>query len=154
MKLRKLWHHVGVFFAWALDSALAFWTTVVIRQALLAALAVFYVGDSNPRAWRARFFDRAYFVFSGLGLLIFVFAIDGYFKDGMPKRDVVRRFARVTGILALILFPADLVTSLLQRSLLGRFSIAVMLLELLLGVGLLAYSIVQDPKRQQRSEGA
>ncbi len=147
MKIRDLLKHSAVFFEWVVNSALAFWVMVVLRQALLAALAVFYVGDSYPRAWRARFWDRAYFVLAGLALLIFVFAIDGYLKNGMPTGDVSRRFARLVGIQLLILFPADLLASLLQRSLLGRFSVAVIVFESLVGIGLLAYSIVKAPKR-------
>jgi hypothetical protein len=154
MKTRKLMKHVAVFLAWAFNSILAVWVMMVVRNALLAAMAVWYVGDSNPRAWRARFWDRAYFVFAGLGLLIFVFAIDGYLKDGMPKGDVFRRFARVVGIQLLILLPADLLTSLLQRSFLGRFSIFVIVIELIGGVGLLAYSIAKKPKRPQASSSS
>lgn len=147
MKTRHLAKQIGVFVAWAINSALAFWVMVVLRNALLAGLAVFYVGDSYPRAWRARFVDRAFFVFAGLALLIFLFASDGYLKDGIPKHDVLRRFARLLGIQLLILFPADLLTSLLQESLLGRFAIVVMVIELLGGAGLLAYSIWKAPRR-------
>lgn len=141
MKIKTLINHILVFFAWLISSALGFWVMVVSRHSLLAALAVFYVGDSYPRAWRARFWDRAYFVIGGLGLLIFVFAINGYLKDGQPKQDVLRRFARVCGIQLLILFPLDLFTSLLQRSIVGRFSIVVMVVELLAGSALLVYSL-------------
>jgi len=153
MTIRKVINHILVFFAWLISSALGFWVMVVSRHSLLAALAVFYVGDSYPRAWRARFWDRAYFAIGGLVLLIFVFFIDGYLKDGLPKRDVFRRFARIVGILLLILFPLDLLTALLQRSILGRFSIGVMMLELLGGGGLLAYSILRNPKRQRAPSG-
>jgi hypothetical protein len=148
MKTRHLMNHIAVFFAWAINSALAFWVMVVVRNALLVSLAVFYVGESNPRAWRARFWDRAFFVFAGLALLIFLFASDGYLKDGIPKGDVLRRFARLLGVQLLILFPADLLTTLLQESLLGRFAIIVVIVELLGGMGLLAYSIWKDPRRK------
>jgi hypothetical protein len=150
MKLRGFMKHIAVFVAWAINSSLAVWVMMVVRNALLTALAVWYVGDSNPRAWRARFWDRAYFVFAGLGLLIFIFAIEGYLQDGRKTNDIFRRFARAVGIQLLVLFPADLLTSLLQQSLLGRYSVAVMVVELLLGVGLLVYAIKMAPQRTRR----
>ena len=153
MKMGKVIRQVLVFSASLINSALGFWVMVVSQHSLLAVLAVFYIGDSYPRAWRVRFFDQAYFAIGGLVLLIFVFIIDGYLKDGLPKRDVFRRFARVSGIQLLVLFPLDLLTSLLQRSTLGRFSIGVMTLELLGGGGLLAYSILRNPKRQRAPSG-
>jgi hypothetical protein len=153
VKIMNLLDYTLVFFAWLINSALGFWVMVVSQHSMLAVLAVFYVGDSYPRAWRVRFLDQAYFAIGGLALLIFVFIIDGYLKDGMPKRDVLRRFARVTGIQLLMLFPLDLLTSLLQRSILERFSIGVMILELLGGAGLLAYSIIKDPVRQRVPSG-
>ena len=153
MKIRTMMNYILVFFAWLINSALGFWVMVVSQHSLLAVLAVFYVGDSYPRAWRIRFFGQAYFAIGGLALLIFVFVIDGYLKDGLPKRDVLRRFARVSGIQLLILFPLDLLTSLLQRSILERFSIGVMILELLGGAGLLAYSIIRNPNRQRVPSG-
>jgi hypothetical protein len=118
---------------------------LVIRNAFLGLLASFYVGDSMPRAWRARFFDRAYFVFAGLGLLIFIFAIDGYLRDGLERNDAVRRFAKTIGLQLLILFPADLTTSLLQRSIAGSLSMVLLPLELLLGGALLAYAVINKP---------
>ena len=54
MKIKILLNHVLVFIAWLINSALALWVMLVGRQSLLATLGVFYVGDSYPRAWRAR----------------------------------------------------------------------------------------------------
>jgi hypothetical protein len=135
---------------WFLVSALGFWAMIVIRHALMSGMAVFYVGDSMPRAWRARFYDRAYFVIAGLIYLIFIFAIEGYLWDGVPLRDLFRRFARLAGIEGLILFVADLFTSIIQKTLLGRVSIILAVVELVLGGGLLAYSIIKKPKRHPR----
>ncbi|MGC9522718.1 MAG: hypothetical protein ACP5HG_12660 [Anaerolineae bacterium] len=150
MKVQKWLKQILVFLAWAINSALGFWMMVVVRNAMLSALAVYYVGESMPRAWRARFLDRAYFVIVGLVYLIFIFAVDGYLRDGLPQRDVFRRFARVAGIQLLVLFPAELFTSLLQRSILGRFSLFVLPVELILGAALLIYPIYTKPKRHRK----
>lgn len=141
-----------VFLAWLLDSILGFWIVVVYRNALLSGLAVYYVGESMPRAWRARFFDRAFFVIAGLAYLICIFVIDGYLRDGLTRGDVFRRFARVTGIELLALFPVDVFTSFLQRSLLGRYSLIVLPAELILGGALLVHSILARRERRRRGK--
>lgn len=150
MKERKWYDALIVFLVWLLVSAIGFWMMIVIRHALMSGMAVFYVGDSMPRAWRARFWDRAYFVIAGLIYLIFIFAIEGYLWDGVPLRDLFRRFARTVGIESLILFVADLFTSIIQKTMLGRVSVILAAVELVLGGGLLAYSIIKKPKRLAR----
>ena len=154
-KIEELGKQIKIFFAWLVVSALGAWIFVVTREAMLSLLTTFYVRDSAPRAWRVRFLDRAYFIIAGLAYLVFIFAIDGYLRDGLPKRDVLRRLARVLGIQLLALFPLDLTTYLLQRSLLGEWAIVVLVVEILGGAALLFYSNrAKRLKRDQRSGGA
>jgi hypothetical protein len=154
MTMKRWVQQILVLTAWFVNVLLAFWVMVVLRQALLSSLAAWYVGDSMPRAWRARFYDRAYFVIAGLVYLILTFVIDGYLRDGLAKGDTFRRFVQVTAIALLILFPADLLNSLVQGSTrssgLGQLSLALAALELLGGAGLLAYAIRRNPKRRRQ----
>ncbi len=150
MKLKQdhWFSKVVIFLLWVIVCALGAWALIIVRHALIGGLAVYYVQDSYPRAWQVRFIDRAYYVIAGLTYLIFIFAIEGYLKDGLPKHDVFRRFARTAGIEALLLFVGDLFTSLIQKTLLGRVSIILTVVELVVGGALFAYSIVSKPERQ------
>jgi hypothetical protein len=138
--MNQLLQQAAVFLAWALNTVLGFWVMVVVRHSFMAALAVLYVGDSIRRAWVTRFWGQAYFAVAGLIYLIFIFFIDGYFKDGLAERDLFRRFSRIAGILLLMLFVADLVTSLIQRTMFGRLSLILLPVEGVVGTTLLIYS--------------
>jgi hypothetical protein len=151
----KRWiQQILVLLAWLGNVLLGLWVLILVRQTLLTALATWYVGDSFPRAWRARFYDRAYFVIAGLIYLIAIFVIDGYLRDGLAVGDTFRRFVQITGIGVLMLFPADLMTSVLEASAtgrgLGQASLVRAILELLVGAALLAYAIRRRPKRKQK----
>ncbi len=151
----KRWaQQILVLAAWLTNCVLGLWVMISLQQTLLATLAVWYVQDSNVRGWRARFYDRAYFVIAGLLYLIFIFVNDGYLRDGLKKGDTFRRFVKITGIGLLILFPADLLNLLVQSSArgagLGQYSLILVALELLAGTALLAYAIHHNPKRKAK----
>ncbi len=152
-KIEEWGKQIKVFFAWLVVSVLGFWIFVVLREAILSLLSAFYVGESARRAWRVRFLDRAYFIVAGLIYLIFIFAIDGYLRDGLSRRDVLRRLARVIGIQLLVLFPLDLITYFVGRSFLEQFGVVLPIVEILAGGALLFYSIKAKPKRERRSPG-
>ena len=138
--MKRIADQIAVFAAWAVTTVLGFWVMVVVRQAFMSTLAVLYVEDSIRRGWTARFWGQAYYVIAGLIYLIFMFAVDGYLKDGRPKRDVFRRFCMVAGVELLILFIGDVVTSLTQGAVLGRLSRMLMPVEGILGVAMVVYS--------------
>ncbi|MCU0520107.1 MAG: hypothetical protein MUF84_05380 [Anaerolineae bacterium] len=138
--MKRIADQMMVFLAWAVTTTLGFWVMVVVRQAFMSSLAILYVEDSIRRGWTARFWGQAYYVVAGLVYLIFIFVVDGYLKDGQPKRDVFRRFCTVAGLELLILFVADIVTSLMQGVVLGQLSRIIMPVEGILGVAMLVYA--------------
>ena len=152
--MRKLAHQITVFLAWAVATALGFWAMVVVRQALMSNLAVYYVGDSVRRGWMARFWGQAYYGIAGLIYLIFIFVVDGYLKDGRPKRDVFRRFCAVVGGELLIIFVADVVSSWMQSAVLGRLSRILMPVEGTIGVALLVYARLRKTANQRMSRSS
>jgi len=149
--MKRIADHLGVFLAWAVNTALGFWVMVVARQALMSTLAVLYVGDSVRRAWVARFWGQAYYVVAGLAYLVFIFLIDGYLKDGTRVRDVLPRFALVAGVELLILFLADVINSLTQQSLLGTVSLILLPVEGVLGIVLLVVARAVRRSRRRHS---
>ena len=152
--MKRWMQQILVLIAWLANTLLGLWVMIVVRQTLLTALAAWYVGESFPRAWRARFYDRAYFVVAGLIYLIAIFLIDGYLRDGLAIGDTFRRFVHVTAIGLLMLFPADLVAALVAASSQGRglsqASLVRAVLELVAGAALLAYAIRHHPKRKPK----
>lgn len=148
--MKKWGGKIAIFLAWLANVALGFWILVVLHNMLLTILAAWYVGESVVRSWRARALNQFYFPISGLIYLIFIFAVDGYLRAGLEKRDLIRRFVKVTAIELLILFPADLLISLAEQSIFERSSLLLIALELVGGVGLLVYAILKDPKRKKR----
>lgn len=151
VRIRWLKDQSVIFLTWAMSSALGFWIMATWRAALLSSLAVLYVADSMQRAWRARFYGQAYTVIAGLLYLIFIFAIDGYLRDGLKHGDLFRRFVKTIGIEMLVLFPADLLTSLVETTLLQGPGTLVIIAELVLGALLTAYSVFENRKRQRRT---
>jgi hypothetical protein len=150
----KRWiQQILVLLAWLVNVLLGLWVMIALRQTLLATLAAWYIGDSIPRAWRVRFYDRAYFVIAGMVYLIFIFAVDGYLRDGLEKGDTFRRFIQVTAIALLILFPADVLTTLAQGPAQGpgarQLSLILITIDLLGGVALLIYALRKNPKRKR-----
>ncbi len=150
--MRRLADQIAVFLAWAVATALGFWAMVVVRQALMSSLAVHYVGDSVRRGWVARFWGQAYYAIAGLVYLIFIFVVDGYLKDGRPKRDVFRRFCAVVGGELLIIFVADVVTSWVQSTMLGHLSRILIPVEGIIGVTMVVYARLHRAANQRISK--
>ncbi len=138
---------VGAFAFWLLVCALGFWVFVMVRHALSSGMSVLYVAGSIPRGWRSGAWDRLYIIAAGLGYLVFIFAIQWYLEDGVPKQDLLRRVARVAGIELLIIFLSDLFTLAISQALFGQTSFILLFAELLLGGGLLFYSLRADAEK-------
>lgn len=134
--MRKTLVGMQVFFLWLLNSLLGFWLFYVARNALLTGLALYYVKDQTSRAWRAAFWDRAYFAIGGLAYLIFLFAIHGYLKEGAARGAGLQRFARVAAIELSIVAVFDLTLSWMEHVILTPAALALHLAEVFGAVGL------------------
>ena len=124
-----------VYLYWVVLIALGFWFLVLSREAFLTASA-YYAGDSFVRGWQARFLDKIFVLFVGVGVLVFFYATEGYLRAGVEKGDVLRRFAKVSGGMILAVFVVDLVLLLLQNLTGVWLRWVVIVAELGLGVGL------------------
>lgn len=145
MRMRNLMKQAGVFLAWVAVSALGLWIALVGRSALMQLLVTYYIGASVRRKLRARFFDQVYFVLAGLLYLVFIFAIENYLRKGLSHGDALRRFSKTIGLELLVLFPLDLVTSLLERAVLRPLSLILLTAELILGAALTVYALRRRP---------
>jgi hypothetical protein len=134
---KKQWLNYVLFYLfWTVLIALGFWFLLLSREAVTAALA-YYAGDDFVRLWRAGFYDKAFFLFMGLVVLVFIYATEGYLRVGIEKHDLLRRFFKTTGWVLLALFVIDLILLLLQQFTGGLWPRGVILVaELGLGVAL------------------
>lgn len=105
--------HIGVYLLWAVLVALGFWFLILSREAFLTA-AAYYVGDSFTRGWQVRFYDKIFFLFVGLLLLIFIYVTENYLREGIEKHNVLRRFMKVVGWVLLLIAATDIVLLVLQ----------------------------------------
>ncbi len=132
---------VGGYLLWGVLCVLGAWVFVMVRHALSSGLDVFYIRDSVPHSWRGGAWDRLYIVAAGLGYLIFIFTAHWYLDDGVTNHTLLRRAARVASIEILIIFLSDLFTQLIRQALFNRIGPVLLVVELLLGGGLLFYSL-------------
>lgn len=138
--VKRSWiQYVGLYLLWAVVIALGFWLLLVSRETFLFG-ASFYVGDDIVRGWQVRFFDKAFFIIAGLFIIILVTTTEGYFRGGVEKGNLLRRFAEVAGIEVLIIFACDLLLALMQGAAAsGWVRWLIIAAELLLGVVLFLF---------------
>lgn len=133
---KKQWlSHILVYLLWTLLVALGFWFLILSREVFLSA-AAYYVGDSVTRGWQIRFYDKIFFLFVGLLLLIFIYVVENYLREGIEKHTILRRFAKIAGWVLLLIAAADVLLLFLQ-GLVGAGSLrwVVIAAEVGLGVG-------------------
>lgn len=134
---KKQWFSYVLFYLlWTVLIALGFWFLILSRETVTIALA-YYAGDDFVRLWRAGFYDKAFFLFMGLAVLVFIYATEGYLRVGIEKHDLLRRFFKTAGWALLALFVMDLILLLLQQFAGGMWLRGMILVaELGLGVAL------------------
>ena len=106
--------YVVAYLVWIILLLLGLWFIVISRQGFVGALSVFYVKGSLPRAWEVRFYEKVYTLALGLLWLIFMIVTEEYFRAGVGRSHLLKRFARVAGPELLLISAADLFLLLLQ----------------------------------------
>jgi hypothetical protein len=113
MEKRNWLVYVVTYLAWAVVVALGFWLLLVSRQVFLHGAAR-YVGDDIVRGWQARFYDKVFLVVAAAFVLALFTLSESYLRNGIARRNVLQRFAKITSIELLLLFVLDAVLVLLQ----------------------------------------
>jgi hypothetical protein len=112
---KKQWFDYVLFYLlWTVLIALGFWFLILSREAFLNA-AAYYAGDSFVRGWQTRFYDKVFFLFVGMALLVFIYATEGYLRAGIEKGDMLRRFFKTSGWVLLTIFVTDFILLALQQ---------------------------------------
>ena len=105
---------VSAYTMWVVDLGLSFWLVVVSRTVFLGLFALSYKGGESESAkvvfaHRVDFADKIFSIVLGLGWLVFMIVTEAYFRAGILRDDLFKRFAKVTGPVLLAIFVVDLI---------------------------------------------
>jgi hypothetical protein len=137
---------------WIADLGLTFWLAFISRTVFLGIFALSYEGGQSVYAevvyaHRVDFADKVFSIILGLGWLVFMIAVEAYFRAGVSRGDLLKRFARVTGPVFLGIFGVDLILFWLQG--VGRGDLLRwFLLAAELGIGIALLVLVRPPSKQ------
>jgi len=112
--MKKVTNNILAHGMWIVDLVLAFWLAFLSRNVLLETLAKIYQKGSWSYPRWVVVIDRVYTITVGLGWLVFMIVVEEYFRKGIQKGDLLKRFARITGSVLLAIFAVDLILVWLQ----------------------------------------
>ena len=112
--MTKIIKYVGAYGMWIADLGLALWLAYLCKEGFVAILALFYKEGNFAYLNASNFADKVFTIMLGLSWLIFMIIIEAYFRVGVLKDDLLKRFATVTGPVLLCIFIVDLILFWLQ----------------------------------------
>jgi hypothetical protein len=118
---------------------LGIWFFFISRNAYLGALTL-YARDSVTRGWQTSFLDKVLAITIGLLWLAVVIVVEVYFRRGVQKQDLLRRFVKVVGIEFLTIFVADVFLLWVQGGSTAWLRWVILGGEVVVGVLLLLYA--------------
>jgi len=107
--------YVSAYLMWIVDLGLASWLFVISRTVFLGLFALSYQGGKLVYAQRVDFADKVFSILLGLGWLVFMIIVEAYFRSGVSREDLLKRFAKVTGPVLLGIFGVDLILFWMQN---------------------------------------
>lgn len=124
--------YLAAYALWFVAMALGYLIVDVARQAAFAISI--RLSEANP--YVVRLADRVFFIVAGLGWLAFAVLMESYFRNGVKRRDLALRFARLLAVVSAVLFVAQGVLMLTQPGAATGANAAVLFGSLVVGVGL------------------
>jgi hypothetical protein len=101
--------YVVAYALWIVDLGLTIWFIIISRSGLLGLLSLIYHYGDVRYNYVAGFIDKFFWITFGLGWLAFMIFSEGYFRVGVQKNVLLKRFARVTGSILLCIFAVNLI---------------------------------------------
>ena len=146
--MKKIFSLAIAYGMWIVDLALAFWLFYISRDAYLGIFALFYKKGQWGYSHLVDFLDKAFILMLGLAWLTFMIVVEEYFRPGIQKGDLLKRFCRITGPVLLCTFVVDLILTWLQgiggRGWLGWILISS---ELCIGLVMFVYAKSKTPSK-------
>ena len=146
--------YILAYLMWIVVMALGIWFIVISRNGLLGAFGTYgalYVKSVVTRAWLARLYDKVYMILAGLLWLALTVVADAYFREGVRRRSLLRRFCRIAGIELLLIFLADLLLLWLQAWSATWLRWLILGGELAIGVGFVVFSRLPQPYSRDKA---
>jgi hypothetical protein len=148
--MKKVADQILAYGMWIVDLLLAFWLAFLSRNVILEILALFYQKESWSYPRWVVVIDRFYTLMVGLGWLVFMIIVEQYILTGIKKGNLLKRIARVTGLVLLAIFAVDLIQVWLQG--IGSSNWLrwlILTVELIIGTGMYVYyKSIAIPKTQ------
>jgi hypothetical protein len=144
--MKKVINNVIAYGMWIIDIALAFWLIYISREAYQDIFALFYKQGDTGYSHMTSFIDKAIMIVLSLGWLGLMIYVEEYFRVGIQKGNLLKRVARITGLVLLGLGGVDLLLIWLQNiSSQDWLSWLMLAGELGIGLALLMYSRTAIP---------
>jgi hypothetical protein len=146
--MKKVFNYFLAYVLWFFDIGLALLLFFRLRDLIWGLFIL--LGDPTNLAYinRINVIDRFLVVILGIVWLIYMIVVEEYFRTGVPEELLLKRFARVTAPVLLILFVNDLLLVIVQGvSKAGWLQWLALVVELGAGIGLLAYNKTQLPSK-------
>ena len=112
--MAKIIKYLSAYLMWIVDLGLSFWLLLMRRTVFLGLFALSYKGGNLVYAQRVDFADKVFSILLGLAWLVFMIIAEAYFRAGVSRDDLLKRFAGITGPVALGIFVVDLILFWLQ----------------------------------------
>ena len=133
---------------WIIDLGLSGWLFYISRTALIGLFAVFYQAGDYQFSKTANLADRVFTLLLGLSWLVFSVITEEAYRTHALKGDLLKKFARFTGPLLLIIFAVDVLLFWLQG--IGGDNWVrwlILAIELVAGLGLFVFGRIPSTKK-------
>ncbi len=112
--MKKIIKYLAAYCLWVVDIVLALWLVYLCRTAYLGIFSLFYERGDLAYSHTVDFLDKVLLILLGLGWLIFTVVAEERYRSGVKKDNLLKLFAKYTGLMLLCVFLADLVLFWLQ----------------------------------------
>ena len=143
MKIKSGAEQVLFYLFWLVTLALGAWFVIISREAFETYLGTYFIKEQGQflLSRQARFWDLVFSVTLWILWFALMIITEEYYRRGMGKLLLWRRFAKVTGILLVLIFIVDFLQNLmLGISSVGWLRWLLTVIELLAGAVLIYLS--------------
>ena len=157
MKARTGFDYVMAYLLWFVTLCLGAWFVFISRNTFEVFLGGYYIKEKNQflLSKQASFLDIVFPVVLWLLWFVMLILTEEYYRRGVQKHNLFKRFAKVSGGLLVLIFFADLCLNLmLGITATGWLRWLITLIELLAGVALLIASKTKPARLASKTSPA
>lgn len=151
MKFKKGIDTILFYIFWIVSLGLGAWFVIIAREAFETFLGRFFIKspDQFIIIRQARFWDIVFSVLLWILWFAMMIVTEEYYRRGVTKNVLWQRFARVTGILLILIFIANFSQNLmLGYAVVGWLPWLLCVLELIAGIALITVSRLRPAPKE------